>query len=123
LKNVFIIDTTPMAESGVNKLEKAFFNPVIINYSENVSVFNEGCLSIPGINEDVLRPERIEVCFMDENFNEHEEILDGMIARIFQHEFDHLLGILFIDKISPLRKKIIKSKLRELKKLHNNFKN
>jgi peptide deformylase len=111
LKNVFVIDTVPLKDKGIEIVEKAYFNPVIINYSENIVYYNEGCLSIPGINEDVLRPDKIEVRYRDENFDCHEEVLEGLTARIFQHEFDHLQGILFIDKLNPLKKKLIKNKL------------
>jgi peptide deformylase len=117
LKNIFIIDTTPLKDKEVEVVEKAYFNPVIKHFSENYVYYNEGCLSIPGINEDVLRPDKIEVRYRDKNFDWHEEVLDGLIARIFQHEYDHLQGILFIDKLSPLRKKLIKNKLREIKSI------
>jgi len=115
LKSLFIVDTTPLKDKGVEIVEKVYFNPVVIHYSENNVCYNEGCLSIPGINEEVLRPEKIEVSYRDENFDWREEILDGLIARIFQHEYDHLQGVLFIDKLSPLRKKLLKNKLREIK--------
>ncbi len=115
LKNIFIIDTGPLKDDSVKTIEKVFYNPVILHLGDEDVYYKEGCLSIPGINEEVLRPEKIEVCYRDENFDWHEEILDGLIARIFQYEFDHLQGILFIDKLNPLKKKLIKSKLREIK--------
>ena len=115
LKNVFVIDTTPFKDNEVKKVEKAYFNPSILHYSENKVFYNEGCLSIPGINEDVLRPEKIEVRYRDEQFDWHEEVLDGIPARIFQHEYDHLQGILFVDRLNPLTKKMIKSKLRNIR--------
>jgi peptide deformylase len=115
LKNIFIIDTTPLKDKGVEIVEKAYLNPSITWLGDNSVYYNEGCLSIPGINEDVLRPEKIEVRYRDQNFDWREELLDGLVARIFQHEFDHLQGILFIDKLSPLRKKLIKNKLREIR--------
>jgi peptide deformylase len=113
-KSLFIIDTSPMKNDGVELLEKAIINPVILHYSEEEAFYNEGCLSFPGIHEDLSRPERIEVRYRDANFDWHEEVLDGVIARIFQHEYDHLQGILFIDKLSAIRKKLIKSKLRRI---------
>jgi peptide deformylase len=116
LKNIFIIDTTTLKDKGFEKVEKAYFNPVIIHYSDNTVCYNEGCLSIPGINEEVLRPDKIEVRYLDENFDWREEVLDGLIARIFQHEYDHLQGVLFIDRLSQLKKKLIKEKLQEIKK-------
>ena len=114
MKNLFVIDTTPIKE--VEPVEKVFFNPIIIHYSEVLVYYNEGCLSIPGINEDVLRSDKIEVRYRNEKFDWQEEVFDGLIARIFQHEFDHLQGILFIDRLSPLKRKLIKSKLREIKR-------
>ena len=74
----------------------------------------EGCLSLPGIHESVTRPTYVKVKYMDENFVEHEDIYEGFAARIFQHEFDHLLGKMFIDHISPIRKQLIKSKLNNI---------
>lgn len=115
LKNIFIIDTTPMKDEGIEVIEKVFFNPVITNFSSENIIYNEGCLSIPGVNEDVIRPDKIEVRYRDVNFDWHEEVLDGLIARIFQHEFDHLQGILFIDRISQLKKKLIRGKLKKIK--------
>ena len=115
LKNIFIIDTMPFQEDGIELVEKMYINPEIINYNIETVYYKESCLSIPGINEDVLRPDKIEVRYRNENFDWHEEILDGLIARIFQHEFDHLQGILFIDKLNPLKRKLIKNKLREIR--------
>lgn len=116
LKNIFIIDTSPLKEDNIELTEKMYINPEIINYHENEIYYNEGCLSIPGINEDILRPDKIEVRYRDENFDWHEEALEGLIARIFQHEYDHLQGILFIDRLSSLKKKLIKRKLHAITK-------
>jgi len=116
MKKIFVIDTSPLKDKGVEIVEKKYFNPYINHFSENNISYNEGCLSIPGINEDVFRPDKIEVRYRDENFDLREEVLDGLVARIFQHEFDHLQGILFIEKLSPLRKKLIKRRLREIKR-------
>ncbi|MBN1788861.1 MAG: peptide deformylase [Bacteroidales bacterium] len=114
LKNIFIIDTTPMKEEGIIPIEKVIFNPEIVHYGDDEVYYKEGCLSIPGINEDVSRAKKIEVRYRNENFEVREEVLDGLVARIFQHEYDHLQGILFIDKLSSIRKKLIRSKLREI---------
>lgn len=114
LKNLFIIDTSPMQEDGIITFEKAIFNPIIVHYSDTDVFYKEGCLSIPDIHEEVIRPEKIEVRYQDENLDWQEEILDGVVGRIFQHEYDHLQGILFIDKLSTLRKKLIKNKLRKI---------
>lgn len=116
LKNIFVIDTTLLKNTGIEPVEKVCINPQIKNYSENPGYYNEGCLSIPGIFEDVLRPDKVEVRYRDEFFEWHEELLDGIAARIFQHEFDHLQGILFIDRLSKLRKRMLKSKLDRISK-------
>jgi peptide deformylase len=118
LKQVFIMDTSLLAEedSSIAKIEKAIVNPEIIAFSKEKSYYNEGCLSIPGIYEDVLRPETIDVRYDDINFNRIEERLDGIKARIFQHEYDHLKGVLFIDKLSPLKRKLLSGKLNRIKR-------
>ncbi len=96
---------------------KAYVNPHILEYDDTeTKLMEEGCLSLPGIHESVRRPTRIRVKYMDEDFNEHEEWVDGYLARVMQHEFDHLDGKLFIDRISPLRKQMIQSKLTSLAK-------
>jgi len=76
--------------------------------------FNEGCLSIPGIREDIMRKKIIRIRYQDENFEAHEEIFDGLAARVIQHEYDHIEGILFVDKLSPLKKQLLKGKLRDI---------
>ena len=95
---------------------KAFINPHIIEYDENSEkkTMEEGCLSLPGIHENVTRPTRIHVKYMDEDFNAHDEWVEGYLARVMQHEFDHLDATMFIDRLSPLRKQLIKSKLKAL---------
>lgn len=94
---------------------KVFINAHIEEYDETEkNTSEEGCLSLPAIHEKVTRPTRIRVRYMDENFVEHDEWVDGYLARVMQHEFDHLEGKMFIDRISPLRKQLIKSKLRSL---------
>lgn len=96
-------------------LRKVFINAHIIEVDkEDTSSSDEGCLSLPGINEKVVRPTRIHVQYIDENLQEHDEWVDGYLARVMQHEFDHLEGKMFIDHLSPLRKQLIKSKLRAL---------
>ena len=92
-----------------------FINAHIIESDDTEkSTSEEGCLSLPAIHEKVTRPTRIHVKYMDENFQEHDEWVEGYLARVMQHEFDHLEGQMFIDHISPLRKQLIKSKLRSL---------
>lgn len=96
---------------------KAYINPHIVevDQSEMVSM-EEGCLSVPGIHEPVKRPTRIRVQYLDEEFNQHDEWVEGYLARVMQHEFDHLEGKLFTDRLTPLRKQMVKSKLSSILK-------
>ena len=91
-------------------------NPEILEFGDELIEFEEGCLSIPGVYRNVTRPEKIRVKYMDENNEVHEELLEGLISRAFQHELDHLDGVLFIDKISPLSRNLIRKKLELMKK-------
>ncbi|CAM3416292.1 peptide deformylase [Pseudostreptobacillus hongkongensis] len=91
-------------------------NPEIVEFGEEKFEFEEGCLSIPGVYRKVIRPKEIKVRYNDENGTLHEADLDEMMARAFQHEYDHLDGVLFIDRITPLSKNLIKKKLENLKK-------
>jgi peptide deformylase len=77
---------------------------------------NEGCLSLPEIREDVLRPESVRIKYVDEDFNEFEEVYDGFTARVIQHEYDHLEGVMFVDYLNPLKRRILKSKLTAISK-------
>jgi peptide deformylase len=122
---VFIVDTSPFADSEsmnkdefelVSSFKKVFINPVIINETGNKWDFNEGCLSIPEVRADVKRPETILIKYFDEDFNQHQQSFNGIIARVVQHEYDHIEGILFTDKISPLKRKLLKSKLIDISK-------
>ena len=95
--------------------KRVFINPHIIERDDSqTDSSEEGCLSLPSIHEKVVRPTRIHVKWMDEDFQEHDEWIEGYLARVMQHEFDHLDGKMFVDRISPLRKQLIKSKLRSL---------
>lgn len=94
----------------------AFINPRILETGEDTEVMEEGCLSVPGIHENVRRPKTVHVTYTDENMQPHDEWIDGYAARVFQHEYDHLDGKLFIDHISSLRKQIIKKKLQAMAK-------
>jgi peptide deformylase len=118
LKRVFVIDTTPLIahDITIEKFEGTFINPEIISRNDEKIFYSEGCLSIPGIYEEVSRPEKIVVRYQDLSFRTHEEEMDGIKARIFQHEADHLEGILFIDKLSLIRRKLIMGKLNRIKK-------
>ncbi len=115
---LFVVDATPYAEDEpeLENFRKVFINPEILErYGETVS-FNEGCLSIPNIREDVNREGKIKIRYQDEKGDWHEEEYDGIASRIIQHEFDHLNGILFTDLVSPLRKKLLSSKLKAISK-------
>jgi peptide deformylase len=118
LKKIFIMDTTLLLEDDplLQKVEQVFANPKILEVSDDQVIYNEGCLSIPGIYKDLYRPAKIRVRYQDLSFNTIEEELEGMPARIFQHEYDHLEGILFIDKLSALQRKLISAKLNKIRK-------
>ena len=93
----------------------AFINPHILEFDDSkTDSVEEGCLSLPAIHEKVTRPTRIHVTWLDEELQPHDEWVEGYLARVMQHEFDHLDGKMFVDHISPLRKQLIKSKLRSL---------
>ena len=114
---VVVIDLGVLSEDfpEYKGFKKGFINPHIIEYDEtNTESLEEGCLSLPGIQEKVTRPTRIHVQYLDEDLNEHDEWVEGYLARVMQHEFDHLDAKMFIDRISPLRKQLIKSKLKAL---------
>lgn len=122
---LFIVDTSPFGEDeDLNDIERAYlgsFKKIFINAKilseEGVEwAFNEGCLSIPHITEDVFRKEKITLEYFDENFEKHVEVIDGMAARVIQHEYDHIEGVLFIDKIASLTKRLIKKKLENISK-------
>ena len=115
--SIFIIDTTPFCddENNLIPLKKEFINPEIIDYSGKDERFNEGCLSIPGLREDVIRKDQIKIRYFDKNFNEHTEKYEGINSRVIQHEYDHLMGVLFTDRVSTLKKKLLKSKLNKIK--------
>jgi peptide deformylase len=115
---IFVIDGKPAAEDepSLADFKKAFINPQITEKSGDFQLMNEGCLSIPHIREEVNRESHIRIKYYDENWKYHNEVYDGYKARIIQHEYDHLEGILFTDKINPLRKRLIKSKLTAISK-------
>ncbi|ARV05202.1 peptide deformylase [Polaribacter sp. SA4-10] len=122
---LFIIDASPFAEDeelsekdreALKNFNKVFINAQIVEEEGDEWVFNEGCLSIPDVREDVFRQPKITIEYQDEDFKIHTEILDGLAARVFQHEYDHIEGILFTDKLSTLKKRIIKKKLENISK-------
>lgn len=121
---LFIIDASPLAEDEEYEpikdelldCKKVFINPRIIERSGEPWKFNEGCLSIPDIREDVSRPEIIKIEYFDQDWNKKIETFGDIRARIIQHEYDHIEGILFTDHLSPLKKKLVKGKLNNISK-------
>ena len=92
----------------------AYINPEIVEVGDETELIEEGCLSLPGIHESVRRPTRIHALYTDEQGVDHDEWIEGFLARVFQHEYDHLEGKLFVDRLSPLRKQMIKKKLQAM---------
>ncbi|MFV0346102.1 MAG: peptide deformylase [Bacteroidales bacterium] len=114
---IFVVDATAAADEENPELadfKKVFINPEILELSGDEWNMSEGCLSIPKLNEDVSRPDIVRIRYVDENFEEHEETYKGYAGRIIQHEYDHLEGRMFVDHLSPLRKKLIKKKLSKI---------
>lgn len=116
--NLFVVDTSAFSEDypEAENFKKVFINAEIIERSGEDELFEEGCLSVPGIREDVSRKSIIKIRYQDENFVQYEEEFGGICARVIQHEYDHIEGKLFIDHLSSLRKKLIKSKLMKISK-------
>ncbi|TCI91122.1 peptide deformylase [Tenacibaculum sp. M341] len=122
---LFVIDASPFAEDDtleeeerkvLEDFKRVFINAKILEEEGEEWVFNEGCLSIPDVREDVWRKPTITVEYYDENFEKHTEKLSGLAARVFQHEYDHIDGVLFTDKLSSLKKRLIKKKLENISK-------
>lgn len=120
---LFIVDTSPFGEDDdlendeqnqLKNFKKTFINAQMINEEGEEWGFNEGCLSIPDVREDVFRHEKITIEYYDEDFNKKTEVYDGLIARVIQHEYDHIEGILFTDLISSFKKQLIKKKLQNI---------
>jgi peptide deformylase len=114
---LFVIDSAPFEEDEDKKaaaVKKAFVNPQIIKEEGEEWAFEEGCLSIPGVREEVYRPAVVTIRYFDENWQQKEEVFDGLVARIIQHEYDHIEGILFTDHLSGFKKRLIKSKLTKI---------
>ena len=120
---LFIVDTTPFSEDDslsdkernqLKSFKKIFINPKIIEESGDDWSFDEGCLSIPNIRESVLRQPEIKIQYFDENFIKHVQSFDGLLARVIQHEYDHVEGILFTDKLSSFKKQLLKKKLLKI---------
>ncbi|RWY52275.1 peptide deformylase [Mucilaginibacter gilvus] len=115
---LFVVDLSPFddEEPELAGFKKAFINADILEESGSEWSFNEGCLSIPDIREDVSRKPVIRMSYYDQNWKHHEETFKGMAARVIQHEYDHIEGKLFTDKLSPLRKRLIEKKLNDISK-------
>ena len=122
---LFIVDAEPFSDDDelteeekeqLKKFKKIFINAQILEETGDEWAFTEGCLSIPDIREDVFRNEVVKIKYLDENFDEHVESFNGLAARVIQHEYDHIEGILFTDKLSSLKKRLIKGKLANISK-------
>lgn len=115
---LFVIDATSFAEDepALKDFKKIFINAEIIEESGEKWAFNEGCLSIPEIREDISRQDTVTISYYDENWNLHKETFNGLAARVIQHEYDHIEGKLFTDKLSPLRKALLKNRLDSISK-------
>lgn len=127
---MFIVDGSPFAEEdedeeepepdpravGMENFKKVFINPIIEEELGDEWGFHEGCLSIPKIREEVFRKEKVVISYYDEHWNFHEETFDGYAARIIQHEYDHIDGILFTDHLSPLKRRLLQKRLQNISK-------
>ncbi|MEL7120375.1 MAG: peptide deformylase [Bacteroidota bacterium] len=115
---LFMVDTTLLDEEGKDKegIKKVFINAEVVEEVGEVWAYEEGCLSIPDVRGDVERPDTITLKYVDENFNEHIETFTEMNARVVQHEYDHIDGILFTELLKPIKKRLVKKKLENIKK-------
>lgn len=116
---IFVVDLDPLADDEhpeFKGFKKALINAHIVERTGDIEYVEEGCLSLPGIHEKVPREGQIRIQYLDENLQPHDEVYTGFMARVIQHEYDHLEGVMFIDHISPLRKRMIKSKLIDMEK-------
>lgn len=114
---MFVVDGTSLEdEPGMEDFRKVFVNAEIVEEEGEAVEIEEGCLSIPNIREKVGRPSTVRIHYFDENWNEFEETYTGMKARIIQHEYDHIEGVLFLDYLTPLKKRLLKRKLSDISK-------
>jgi len=122
---LFMVDTTPFAEDEdlteeerkqLDGFKKVFINAQMLDETGKLWPFNEGCLSIPDIREDVTRKDTITIRYRDEDFKEHTDTYEGLLARVIQHEYDHIEGVLFTDRVSSLKKRLLKGKLTNISK-------
>ena len=124
-KRLFLVDTSPFADDEelsaeeqkiLSNFKKAFINAKMVEETGKEWSFNEGCLSIPDIREDIIRKDTITISYLDTDFKPHTETYDGLLARVIQHEYDHIEGILFTDKLSSLKKRLLKGRLNNISK-------
>ncbi|MHC1702386.1 MAG: peptide deformylase [Tenuifilaceae bacterium] len=115
---VFVVDASPLEEDdpAMKDFQKVFINAKIVERFGEKKIYKEGCLSIPKLHEEVEREEKIRIQYFDENFQPKDEVFDGLPSRIIQHEYDHLEGVLFTDKVSPLRRRLLGGKLQGISK-------
>lgn len=118
---IFVIDTEQMKDEEDEKdtfvgIKRVFVNPVKVKEAGEPWAYEEGCLSIPEIRGKVSRPGQLRIQYYDENFNFHDDVFDDMNARVIQHEYDHIEGILFTDHLSPLKKQLLKKRLEKIRK-------
>ena len=113
---IFIVDGNPFYPDYPDgkDFKQVFINAELLETLGDDVPFREGCLSLPNIYEDVMRPEKIRLKYLDENFNEHEEVFEGVRARIIQHEYEHLQGHVLVDNVAPLRKTLLSNKLKAI---------
>ena len=122
---IFLVDTTPFSndedlsdeeQRALSGFKKVFINARMVEETGTEWNFNEGCLSIPDVREDVSRQDTITITYVDEDFKEYTETYDGLLARVIQHEYDHIEGVLFTDKLSSLKKRLLKGRLANISK-------
>ena len=120
---LFVVDASPFSNdenlsieerNNLSNFKEVFINPALTPLTSEVNTFNEGCLSIPDIREDIVRENEILIEYLDENFNKKKLKLNGLRARVVKHEYDHIEGILFTDKLSSFKKRLIKTKLNNI---------
>ncbi len=115
-KQVFVVDARPLQKPDEPPFQGVFINPEILWRSEEEFAYEEGCLSIPGIREKVFRPAQVRLRYLDEKGELHEEVFSGIVGRIIQHEYDHLLGRLFIEYLPALRRQLLRARLQRIQK-------
>jgi peptide deformylase len=117
-KRIFVVDTIQLMDDEEKEkgIKKVFINPIKIEEAGEEFAYEEGCLSIPDVRADVNRQRRIKLSYRNENFEEQTEVFEGVNARVIQHEYDHIEGILFVERINPLKRNILRRKLDKIRK-------